>query len=102
MRSPIRPIISYGVVTAVLALKPKWSLKRRRTTTCVYLLYYRNLFLTENIMADSFKPPRLEKIPENVTLSDFSAWQSNLLYHLSVAKDYAPYLEAEWGKQGVI
>ena len=52
-------------------------------------------------MADSFRPPKLEKLPENATLSDFSAWQSNLLYHLSISRDYASYLESEWDKQGV-
>ena len=52
-------------------------------------------------MADSFKPPRLEKLLENITISDYSAWQSNVLYHLSISRDYALYLEAEWSKQGV-
>ena len=52
-------------------------------------------------MADSFRPPKLEKLLENITISDYSAWQSNVLYHLSISRDYAPYLEAEWSKQGV-
>ena len=54
-------------------------------------------------MADnSFRPPKpWVLIKENVTITDYANWQSNVLFHLSLCNDFAAYLAAEWSKQGV-
>ena len=38
-------------------------------------------------------------VDENIP--SYSNWQSNMLYHLSLCNDFAPFLELEWQKHGV-
>ena len=51
----------------------------------------------------SFKPPKQWVLTENETISSFCNWQSNLLYHLSLSNDFAPFIEDAftWQKKSV-
>ena len=52
-------------------------------------------------MANNFKPPKQWSLTENETISSYSNWQSNIIYHLSLCNEFAQYLETEWPKYGV-
>ena len=43
-----------------------------------------------------FKPPKVKELTEKETITSFDSWLSNLLYHLSLNNEFAPYLEGEW------
>ena len=52
-------------------------------------------------MAVNFRPPKQWVLKENENITSYANWQSNLLYHLSLCNEFAPYLESEWQKYGV-
>ena len=52
-------------------------------------------------MTDKFRPPKQWVLTENEKISSYSNWQSNMLYHLSLCNEFAPFLTTEWQKQGV-
>jgi len=52
-------------------------------------------------MADHFRPPKQWSLTENETITSFSNWQSNMLYHLSLCNNFAPFLEGDWASQTV-
>ena len=51
--------------------------------------------------ANSFRPPKQWALTENETITDYAKWQSNILYHLSLCNEFAPYLDATWGTASV-
>ena len=50
---------------------------------------------------NAFRPPKQRELTEHETITSYAKWQSNILFHLSQCNEFAPYLEAEWGKQSV-
>ena len=54
-------------------------------------------------MATSFRPPKQWVLSEHETITSFASWQSNILYHLSLNNEFAPFLEdnATWQKKSV-
>ena len=48
-----------------------------------------------------FRPPKLQILGEDETITTFANWQSNLLYHLSTNNAFAPFLESSWSKKTV-
>lgn len=55
-------------------------------------------------MATSFRPPKQWVLTENETITSFANWQSNIIYHLSLNNEFAPFIEptATWQKQAVL
>ena len=51
--------------------------------------------------ANTFRPPKQWPLTENETITSFANWQSNLLYHLSLCNEFAPYLETVWAAKHV-
>ena len=53
--------------------------------------------------ASTFKPPKPRELSENETITSFAAWQSNILYHLSLNNEFARFLDAgfSWQKKSV-
>ena len=47
----------------------------------------------------AFRPPKPWTLTENETITSYHSWHSNLLYHLSICNEFAPYLEIEWAAQ---
>ena len=52
--------------------------------------------------ASSFRPPKQWTLTENETITSYANWQSNMLYHLSLCNDFAPFLDTEWEKQPAV
>ena len=52
-------------------------------------------------MTDRFRPPKQWVLTGNENISSYSNWQSNMLYHLILCNEFAPFLTTEWRKQGV-
>ena len=54
-------------------------------------------------MATTFRPPKQWVLSEHETITSFASWQSNILYHLSLNNEFAPFLEdnARWQKKSV-
>jgi len=52
----------------------------------------------------SFRPPKQWVLTENETITSFANWQSNIIYHLSLNNEFAPFIEptATWQKQSVL
>ena len=48
----------------------------------------------------SFRPPKQWVLNENETITSFANWQSNIVYHLSLNNEFAPFIEpnATWVK----
>ena len=46
-----------------------------------------------------FRPPKQESLTEKETITSFAKWQSNLLFHLSLNNEFAPFLDTEWKKK---
>ena len=49
----------------------------------------------------NFRPPKQWVLTESETITSYANWHTNILYHLSLCNDFAPYLETEWSKQQV-
>ena len=49
----------------------------------------------------AFKPPKQWLLSENEDMNSFANWQSNMLYHLSLNNEFAPFLDSEWSKHSV-
>ena len=49
----------------------------------------------------SFRPPKQGVLTENETINSFPNWQSNIVYHLSLNNEFAPFIKpnASWDKQ---
>ena len=47
----------------------------------------------------AFRPPKPWTLTEKETITSYHSWKSNLLYHLSICNEFAPYLEIEWAAQ---
>ena len=53
-------------------------------------------------MANAFRPPKPRELKDNgETITSFASWKSNILYHLSLNNEFAPFLEATWQKSSV-
>ena len=50
---------------------------------------------------DQFRPPKQWSLTESETITSYANWQSNMLYHLSLCNDFAPFLEGNWSSQTV-
>ena len=52
----------------------------------------------------SFRPPKQWVLTENETITSFANWQSNIIYHLSLNNEFAPFIEpnATWEKQSTL
>ena len=50
---------------------------------------------------NGFRVPKMEALLESTTITDFVKWQNNLLYHLSLNNNFAPFLDTEWQKKSV-
>ena len=48
---------------------------------------------------DHFRPSKQWSLTEQETITSFANWQSNMLYHLSLCNDFAPFLEGDWASQ---
>ena len=50
-----------------------------------------------------FKPPKNKILSENETISSYTSWQSNMLFHLSLYKEFANFIadDVEWSKKSV-
>ena len=46
-------------------------------------------------------PPKQWVLTESESITSYANWHTNILYHLSLCNDFAPYLETEWSKQQV-
>ena len=44
----------------------------------------------------AFCPPKPWTLTENKTITSYANWHSNVLYHLSLCNEFAPFLELEW------
>ena len=50
---------------------------------------------------NGFRPPKPRELKDKETITSFASWKSNILYHLSLNNDFAPFLESEWQKESV-
>ena len=50
-----------------------------------------------------FRPPKQWQLTEVETITTFANWKSNILYHLSLCNEFAPFLEetSTWSKSAV-
>ncbi len=50
-----------------------------------------------------FKPPKNKILSENETISNYTSWQSNMLFHLSLYNQFANFIgdEVTWSKKSV-
>ena len=50
-----------------------------------------------------FQPPKQWQLTEVETITTFANWKSNILYHLSLCNEFAPFLEetSTWSKSAV-
>lgn len=53
-------------------------------------------------MANTFRPPKPRELNENETITSFASWKSNILYHLSLNNEFAPFLDSVWQKSSVL
>ena len=57
--------------------------------------------MTDTSSGSGFRPPRQWVLTETETITSFANWKSNILYHLSLSPEFAPFLELEWTKYSV-
>ena len=50
---------------------------------------------------NGFRPPKPRELKDKETITSFASWKSNILYHLSLNNDFAPFLDSEWQKASV-
>ena len=53
-------------------------------------------------MTDQFRPPKQERLTENETITSFANWQPNMIYHLSLNNEFAPFLDSTWSKKSAV
>ena len=56
---------------------------------------------TTTTSGTGFRPPRQWVLSENETITSYANWESNILYHLSLNNEFAPFLDTEWSKASV-
>ena len=52
-------------------------------------------------MADVFRPPKQWLLTENESVTSFTSWKSNMLYHLSLNNEFSQFLDGQWAKHNV-